>query len=62
MTYRRRWSVERVFSRWKKRNILESHSFRGLSRIRLLIQMYAITHVAARLAEERNTDVLPMAA
>ena len=62
MTYRKRWSVERVFSRWKERGVFESHSFRGLSRIRLLIQMYAITHVAARLAEEKNTDTLPMAA
>ena len=28
--YDRRPSVERVFSRWKQRDVLESHSFRGL--------------------------------
>ena len=62
MTYRKRWSVERVFGRWKERGVLESHSFRGLASMRLLIQMYAITHAAARLAEEKKTDTLPMAA
>ena len=62
MTYRKRLSVERVFGRWKERGVLESHSFRGLASMRLLIQMYAITHAAARLAEEKKTDTLPMAA
>ncbi len=60
--YPKRWSDERVFSRWKERSVLDNHSFRGLSRIRLLTQMYAITHVAARLAEKKNTGTLPAAA
>ncbi len=62
MTYRKRWSVERVFSRWKKRGILENHSFRGLSRVRLLVQLYAIASVAAKLVEVKNSNALPMAA
>lgn len=61
-TYRKRWSVERVFSRWKKQNILDNHSFRGLARVRLLVQMYAITYVAARLAEVEGIETLPIAA
>ena len=60
--YRKRWSVERVFSRWKDRSVLNSHSFRGLPRVRLLIQLYAIAYVAARIAEVKNNYPLPMAA
>ncbi|MCY4655022.1 MAG: transposase [Dehalococcoidia bacterium] len=55
-TYRKRWSVERVFKRYKERSVLDNHSFRRISRVRLLIQMYAITYVATRLAEKRNTN------
>ena len=62
MTYRRRWSVERVFSRWKDRNVIDNHSFRGLSRVRLLVQMYAITYVATKLMEVKSVETLPMAA
>lgn len=61
-TYRKRWSVERVFSRWKDRGVIESHSFRVLARVRLLVQLYAIVQVAARIVEVRNTDALPMVA
>ena len=61
-SYSKRGSVERVFSRWKELDVLDNHSFRGLSRVRLLIQMYVITHVAARLAEEKKTDTLLAAA
>lgn len=39
MTYRKRWSVERVFKRYKERSVLDNHSFRGISRVRLLVQM-----------------------
>ncbi len=60
--YRKRWSVERVFSRWKDRSVLDSHSFRGLARVRLLVQLYAIAYVAARIAEVKNNYPLPMAA
>ena len=62
MTYRKRWSVERVFSRWKDRHVIDNHSFRGLSRVRLLVQMYAITYVAAKLMEVKSAETLPMAA
>ncbi len=62
MTYRKRWSVERVFKRYKERSVLDNHSFRGISRVRLLVQMYAITYVAARIAERKNTNTLPIAA
>lgn len=62
MKYNRRPSVERVFSRWKERGTLDNHSFRGLARVRLLVQLYAAAHVAARLAEVKGIDALPMAA
>ena len=61
-TYRKRWSVERVFSRWKERNVIDNHSFRGLPRVRLLVQIYAITYVAAKLTEVKSAETLPMAA
>ncbi|MCY4652170.1 MAG: transposase [Dehalococcoidia bacterium] len=61
-TYRKRWSVERVFSRWKERAVLENHSFRGLSKVRLLVQLYAVAYVAARLVEVKDAAALPMAA
>ena len=62
MTYRKRWSVERAFSRWKDLNVIGNRSFRGLSRVRLLVQMYAITYVAAKLMEVKSAETLPMAA
>ena len=55
-------SVERVFSRWKDRNVLESHSFRGLARIGLLVQLYAIMQVAAKIAAMKSVDELGEAA
>ena len=60
--YRKRWSVERVFSRWKERNIIDNHSFRGLARVRLLVQPYAISYVVARLADVKRNEALPIAA
>ncbi|MCY4652920.1 MAG: hypothetical protein OXC95_07115, partial [Dehalococcoidia bacterium] len=62
MKYNKRWSTERVFSRWKDHNVLESHSFRGLSSVRLLLQLYAIADVAAKIAEVKATGTLPVAA
>ena len=60
--YDRRPSVERVFSRWKHRDVLESHSFRGLARLRLMIQLYAIMQVAAKIVEVKSIDALGVAA
>ena len=62
MYFRKRPSVERVFSLWKQRNVLESHSFRGLTRIRLLSQLYAIMQVAAKIAAMKIADELGVAA
>ena len=56
MKYNRRPSAERVFSRWKHRNVLESHSFRGLARVRMLLQMYVIMQVAAKIAAVKFAD------
>ncbi len=61
-TYAKRWSVERVFSGWKSRGSLEDHSFRGLSRIRLLALLYALADVSARIAEVNKIHAPPMAA
>ena len=61
-TYRKRWSVERVFSGWKDRGALSAHSFRGLSRIRLLALLYALADVSARIVKVTKTDAPPMAA
>ena len=61
-TYHKRWSVERVFSGWKDRGTLSAHSFRGLSKIRLLALLYALADVSARIAEVKKTDATPMAA
>ena len=62
LRYNKRPSSERVFSRWKDHNVLESHSFRGLSKVRLLLQLYAIAEVAAKIVEVKNADTLPVAA
>ena len=62
MTYRKCWSVERVFGRWKDKNVLQSHSFRGLPGVRLLILLYALTDCAAKLAKEIKGEALPIAA
>ena len=61
-TYAKRWSVERVFSGWKSRGSLEDHSFRGLSKIRLLALLYALAGVSAKIVEVKKTDSSPMAA
>lgn len=60
--YNKRWSVERVFSGWKDGNVLVSHSFRGLSTMRLLIMLYAVMVSAKKLANARREEVLPVAA
>ena len=62
LRYNKRPSSERVFSRWKDHNVLESHSFRGLSKVRLLLQLYAIAEVAAKIVEVKNADTLGVAA
>ena len=62
MAYNERPSVERVFSPWKHRHALESYSLRGLPRVRLLIQMYAIAEVAAKIVKVRSIAALPMVA
>ncbi len=51
-----------MFSRWENRGVIESHSFRGLARVRLLVHLYAIAYVAARIAEVKDNYPLPMAA
>ena len=61
-TYKKRWSVERVFSKWKGRKVLESHSFRGLSTMRLLIMLYALMVSAKKLAKARLEEAFPVAA
>ena len=53
---------ERVFSKWKGRKVLESHSFRGLSTMRLLIMLYAMMVSAKKLAKARLEEAFPVAA
>ena len=55
-TYRKRWSVERVFSRWKVEGRLNDHRFRQSETIRLhaMLQMLALqATILARLRVER---------
>ena len=61
-TYRKRWSVERVFKDWKDKTVLHIHSFRGLSAVRLLILLYALKTCAAKLVKEIQREALPAAA
>ncbi len=44
LAYRKRWSVERVFSRWKVEGRLNDHRFRQMASIRLhaMFQMLAL--------------------
>ena len=54
--YRKRWSVERVFSRWKVEGRLNDHRFRQSKTIRLhaMLQMLALqATILARLRVER---------
>ena len=60
--YKERWSVERVISKWKHGKVLESHSFRGLSSMRLLIMLDAVMGSAEKLARARLEEALPVAA
>ena len=53
---------ERVFSKWKGRKVLESHSFRELSTMRLLIMLYALMVSAKKLAKARLEEAFPVAA
>ena len=47
LAYRKRWSVERVFSRWKAEGHLNDHRFRQMATIRLhaMFQMLALQAV-----------------
>ena len=66
--YAKRWSVERVFSRWKEVGHLRRHYFRGRDKIELhtLLQMLAhLVYVLAKLeveAEVKAAAEMPMAA
>ena len=51
MIYRKRWSVERVFGRWKNREVLESHSFRALIGLGLFKLLCALADRYTRLVE-----------
>ena len=49
--YKKRWSVERVYSRWKGPGRINDHHLRGLSGIRLLTQLHTLSLLSRKLAE-----------
>ena len=52
-TYRKRWSIERVFSRWNTFGRLRSHYFRDQARIHLHMQLQMLALQATILAKLR---------
>ena len=49
--YAKRWSVERVFSRWLKDDLLEEHRLRGLANVETLALLQMLATLATRLAQ-----------
>ena len=49
--YRKRWSVERVFSRWKGRGRINEHHLRSLNSINLLAQLHMLSLLTRKLIE-----------
>ena len=49
--YHKRWSVERVFSRWKDPGRLERHKYFGLRRVSAHARLQMLTSLAERLAQ-----------
>ncbi len=49
--YRKRWSVERLFSRWKYPGRLEQHCYMGLAKIRLHATMQMLVTLAEAVAK-----------
>ena len=49
--YRKRWSVERVFSRWKDHGRLERHRYFGLRRVSAHARLQMLTSLAKKLAQ-----------
>jgi len=54
--YAKRWSVERLFSRWKEQGRLEHHCYMGLAKIRL----HTTIQMLVTLAKEAAKFTLPM--
>ena len=48
--YRKRWSVERVFSLWKGPGNVEGHHLRGMANIELLLQLQTLIALTKKLA------------
>ena len=49
--YHKRWSVERVFSRWKGRGRIKDHYRRGWNSVNLLAQLHMLSLLTRRLVE-----------
>ena len=49
--YRKRWSVERVFSRWKGRGRINDHCLRGWSCVNRLTQLHMLSLLSSKLIE-----------
>ena len=47
--YGKRWSVERVFSRWKEQGLLERHCYFGLRRVSAHARLQMLMSLAAQL-------------
>ena len=47
--YDKRWSVERVFSRWKEKGQLERHCYFGLRRVSMHAGLQMLMSLAAQL-------------
>ena len=47
----KRWSVERVFSRWKQQARLNDHCLRGWSCVNLLTQLHMLALLSSKLIE-----------
>ena len=49
--YRKRWSVGRVFSRWKDHGLLERHKYFGRRRVSAHAQLQMLLSLAERLVQ-----------
>jgi len=55
--YRKRWSVERVFVRWKEDGCLGRHYFRGKKKIELHIQLAILTYLVRGLRKLEKAEM-----
>ncbi len=54
--YRMRWTVERLFSEWKREGHIERHHFRGKDKIETLVILQAVFSAAKVLSRLRQGE------